>query len=368
MTMGLIAQKPVLLVIYLAVVGALTTSAKQAEVQTIGPIFIFGDSTMDVGTNNHIKNCTARADHPYYGIDYLGSQATGRFSNGLNTADTIVQLLGGYDTSPQPYLALVEDGSNFTREILNGVNFASGGAGLARSIGQSFYGQVVSMEEQVQQFETVRGNITALLGESKGSGLLQNSMYIFSIGSNDLMTYIFTRPMTPEQFVVNLTDTYAFHLKNLYGMGARKFGIISIPPIGCCPIARSLSPGGACTDETNNLARACHDSFESLLKNMSSTLEGFKYSLANTYNMTMNIITKPVGFKNVTSACCADMTPQGLSECKKGVHLCNNRDDYLFWDAFHPTQKASKLAATALAFSQDPDFISPINFSSLRKA
>ncbi|KAK9071464.1 hypothetical protein SSX86_010033 [Deinandra increscens subsp. villosa] len=367
MTMELGSRKPMLLVMYVAVYCVLTASTNKVPVQTVGPIFLFGDSTLDVGTNNYLNNCTARADHPYYGIDYPGTEATGRFSNGVNTADNIVQHLGGYDLSPLPYLAIVNDSSNFTTEIFNGVNFASGGAGLAKATGKAFYGQVISMEEQVQQFATVRGNITALLGVSKGESLLQNSMYILSVGSNDIMDYIYTHPVTHEQFVVNLTNTYAIHLKNLYSMGARKFGIISLPPVGCTPIARAAH-GGACNNESNDLARACHASFESLLKNLSSTLEGFKYSIANTYNMTMSIITRPIWFKNVTSACCADKTPQGLSECKKGVHLCETRDDYLFWDIVHPTEKASRLAAFALAFSQDPDVVSPINFSSLRKA
>ncbi|KAM0011229.1 putative triacylglycerol lipase [Helianthus debilis subsp. tardiflorus] len=346
-------QKHALLVIYVVVLSILTTSTNGG---TIVPIFIFGDSTLDVGTNNHVANCSSRADHPYNGIDYPGSQATGRFSNGLNTADTIVQLLGGYDLSPLPYLSLVEDGSNFTRGIFNGVNFASGGAGLGKLT--------------VQQFATVQGNITALLGKSKGDCLLQKSMYIFSVGSNDIMEYSLTYPriMTPEQFVINLTDTYAIHLKNLYSMGARKFGILSIPPIGCCPAARFASPNGTCINELNDLARACHASFESLMKNMSCTLEGFKYSLANTYNMTMSVINQKIGFKDVVSACCADNSPFGLSECLKGVHLCKYRDDYLFWDKFHPTQKASKLAAAVVVSSQDPAFVSPINFGSLRKA
>ncbi|MFS7954983.1 putative triacylglycerol lipase [Helianthus anomalus] len=371
------AQKRALLVIYVAVLSILTTSTNGG---TIVPIFIFGDSTMDVGTNNHVANCSSTANHPYNGIDYPGSQATGRYSNGLNTADSIVQLLGGYDLSPLPYLSLVEDGSNFTRGIFNGVNFASGGAGLGKLT--------------VQQFATVQGNITALLGKSKGDRLLQKSMYIFSVGSNDIMEYYFTYPriMTPEQFVINLTDTYAIHLKKLYSMGARKFGILSIPPIGCCPAARFAS-NGTCVNELNDLARACHASFESLTKNMSCTLEGFKYSLANTYNMTMSVITQKIGkhmfsfyiqrltysisvislvstvrFKDVVSACCADNSPFGLSECLKGVHLCKYRDDYLFWDKFHPTQKASKLAATVVVSSQDPAFVSPINFGSLRKA
>ncbi|KAJ0770897.1 putative triacylglycerol lipase [Helianthus annuus] len=83
MAIKLRARKRVLLVIYVAVLSVLTTSTNGA------PIFIFGDSTMDVGTNNHLEDCKARADHQYYGIDYQGSQATGRFSNGFSTADTI---------------------------------------------------------------------------------------------------------------------------------------------------------------------------------------------------------------------------------------------------------------------------------------
>ncbi|KVI08757.1 Lipase, GDSL, partial [Cynara cardunculus var. scolymus] len=234
MAMASRTRNPELLVVCIALFGVLTTAAKGTASKTMGPVFIFGDSTVDVGTNNHL-NCTAR---------------------------------------PLPFLALVEDHSNFTGAILNGVNFASGGAGLAKDIGQVF-GEVISLEEQIQQFATVRGNITALLGESRGDLLLQSSMYILSIGSNDIMTYIFTHSMTPELFITNLTDTYAIHIKNLHNMGARKFGILSVAAIGCCPMARAYN-GGPCGDEPNDLARAFYVSVQSLLQNFSSTLEGFK--------------------------------------------------------------------------------------------
>lgn len=52
-------------------------------------IFIFGDSTADVGTNNLLQTF-ARADYLYNGIDFPGgSKQTGRFSNGLNSADCV---------------------------------------------------------------------------------------------------------------------------------------------------------------------------------------------------------------------------------------------------------------------------------------
>lgn len=49
--------------------------------------FILGDSTADVGTNNFVPGSTARADFPFNGIDFPQSRPTGRFSNGLNSAD-----------------------------------------------------------------------------------------------------------------------------------------------------------------------------------------------------------------------------------------------------------------------------------------
>ncbi|CAI9272261.1 unnamed protein product [Lactuca saligna] len=396
-------QKTVLLTICLVLFSVSTIASNKAATKPMQPVFIFGDSTVDVGTNNHLKNCTARANHPYYGIDYLQSKPTGRFSNGQNAADTIVfkscdnnksheksgtpnnivgvlynlpptmglgrvTLLGGYKHSPPPFLALLKNSSSFTGKILHGVNFASGGCGLDKETGKDPYGVVVSLEEQIQQFATVKGNITAILGESNGQLLLQGSMYIMSIGSNDIMSYIFTHPVTPELFIANLTATYAMHLKNLYSLGARKFGVISVPPIGCCPIARSFSPVRDCAKEPNDLAIAFYTPLESLLKNLSSTLEGFKYSLGNAYNMTMNIIENPIGFKDVKTACCGNHTQKGISDCKKGGYLCPNRDEHLFWDAYHPSQAAVKLAARELVFGEDPEFVTPINFSTLRKA
>lgn len=51
-------------------------------------LFLFGDSTFDVGTNNFLST-TAKANFPYNGIDFPYSVPTGRFSNGFNTADQI---------------------------------------------------------------------------------------------------------------------------------------------------------------------------------------------------------------------------------------------------------------------------------------
>ena len=50
--------------------------------------FIFGDSLSDAGNNNDL-NTKAKANYPPYGIDYLDSVPTGRFTNGRTAVDIL---------------------------------------------------------------------------------------------------------------------------------------------------------------------------------------------------------------------------------------------------------------------------------------
>ena len=54
---------------------------------SVPAIYVFGDSTADVGTNNYLAECGAKANMAHHGIDFPGSMPTGRFSNGYNTID-----------------------------------------------------------------------------------------------------------------------------------------------------------------------------------------------------------------------------------------------------------------------------------------
>jgi hypothetical protein len=58
-----------------------TTAAK-------GPVtYVFGDSMSEVGNNNYFPMSLAKSNYPWYGIDYPGRQATGRFTNGKTIGD-----------------------------------------------------------------------------------------------------------------------------------------------------------------------------------------------------------------------------------------------------------------------------------------
>jgi hypothetical protein len=68
---------------------AATTSMAAALTVT----FVFGDSLTEVGNNNYMQYSLAKSNYPWYGIDYVGGQATGRFTNGRTIGDIICNLI-----------------------------------------------------------------------------------------------------------------------------------------------------------------------------------------------------------------------------------------------------------------------------------
>lgn len=54
--------------------------------------FVFGDSLTEVGNNNYLQLSLAKANYPFYGIDFEGGKATGRFTNGRTIGDIICKF------------------------------------------------------------------------------------------------------------------------------------------------------------------------------------------------------------------------------------------------------------------------------------
>ncbi|XP_017975513.1 PREDICTED: GDSL esterase/lipase At5g33370 [Theobroma cacao] len=344
---------------------AVTLALLQAEAAAPA-VYIFGDSTLDVGTNVFIPECLAKADVYFNGIDFPYSVPTGRFSNGLNTADEIVRLLG-WKRSPPPFLYLLNDKSTFKQNILQGANFASGGSGIINTTGQTQFNRVISLEDQIKQFSTVRSNITNMTGSDAATDrILSKAFFLISIGSNDILEYLLnltTPPMSIPEFNVTLLSTYENHLKTLYDLGARTFGILAVPPIGCTPFARAVfTQDGSCFEPAEQFAQAFYVEVAALLKQFSSAVQDIRYSLGNTYLMTTTMMEDMLafGFRNIAAACCGN----GTYKCNQTASFCANRDEYLFWDQFHPSQRASELAALTL-FGASESLAAPMNFSQL---
>ncbi|KAJ3677524.1 hypothetical protein LUZ60_003248 [Juncus effusus] len=330
-------------------------------------LFIFGDSLIDNGNNNYIP-AIARANYPPYGIDF--GHPTGRFCNGLIVVDYAAKYLGL--EFPPPYLSL----SSKTILILRGVNYASAAAGILEETGKN-YASRVTLNGQIALFEkTLKLQLPLLIpNQRKLSTYIKNSLFIVNIGSNDyinnyLMPHLYTssRIYSSESYAQLLMDTFDIQLKALYKLGARKILVTGLGPLGCIPsqLALNKSKNGRCIERVNNLVLTFNKHLVQLLTRLNSTLKDAFFVYEDVYSLFTDIVRNPSKYGFITSdqACCGNGEYGGAITCLPLQKPCCNRDKYVFWDAFHPTQAVNYIIATR-CYGQNATDCHPISGSKL---
>lgn len=330
-------------------------------------MFVFGDSLVDVGNNNYLKISLAKANFPHNGVDFPGKKATGRFSNGKNAADFLAENLGLL-TSP-PYLSVVSK-SNRANASLAGVSFASGGAGIFDATDQLFR-QSIPLTKQVDYYTTLHGDIVEVLGSAGAQKHLSKSIFAVVIGSNDIFGYVkpdstIRNKTTPQQYVDLMALTLKSQLKRIYTLGGRKFVVVGIGAIGCCPKERIRNKTEECHEAANYLSLKYNEALKSMLQGLKTELKDINYTYFNTFSVLLNFIQKPVayGFTEVKSACCGLGNLNANVPCLPIAKYCSNRKDHVFWDLYHPTEAAAKILVDNI-FAGPPQYSFPINVKQL---
>ncbi|KAI9100238.1 hypothetical protein K1719_024456 [Acacia pycnantha] len=307
--------------------------------------YVFGDSLTDVGNNNYLQYSLARSNYAWYGVDYTGGQPTGRFSNGRTIGDIISEKLG--IQSPPPYLSLSPNDDAF----LKGINFASGGAGILNDTGLYFI-QRMSFDDQIKNFNKTKQIMKAKVGQEAANKLCNEALYFIGIGSNDYVNN-YLQPFladgqqyTHDEFVELLISTLDPQLSRLYELGARKIVFHGLGPLGCIPSQRVKSRKGECLKRVNEWVTEFNTRVQNLLHTLNRRLPNAKLAFADTYPVVLDLINNPTtyGFKVSNTSCCnVDTSIGGL--CLPNSKLCSNRRDYVFWDAFHPSDAANVVLA-----------------------
>ncbi|KAJ8532559.1 hypothetical protein K7X08_012482 [Anisodus acutangulus] len=334
-----------------------------SRAQNVTAMYVFGDSLLDVGNNNYFKTLI-RANFPFNGIDFPGGKPTGRFSNGNNAADYLAENIGL--PTPLPYLSNKDD------FFLKGVSFASGGAGILNSTNDHLLRGTIYLSKQVEFFTEVQQRLITKIGVGAAKRQLSTSLFVVVIGSNDLFNYFRPKskiPITksPQECIDLMLSTFWNQLMQIHGLGARKFLIVGIGPIGCTPAQRLLNSTDNCNDEANLWAANYNKGLQSMLQKLKSQLKGdFNYSYFDNYSFLIDLIQNPTkyGFREIKAACCGLGRLMAKVPCIPISTYCPNRSDHIFWDEVHPTEAVSKILVNTL-FNDTKQYVTSMKLTNL---
>ncbi|XP_030932299.1 GDSL esterase/lipase At2g04570-like [Quercus lobata] len=314
-------------------------------------IIVFGDSSVDAGNNNQIPTI-ARSNFEPYGRDFSGRKATGRFSNGRIATDFVSEAFGLKPTIP----AYLDPAYNIA-DFATGVTFASAGTGYDNATSNVL--SVIPIWKELVYYEDYQKRLRAYLGETKANQVISDALYMISMGTNDFLENYYTFPAGRQsQFTVTQYEDFLIgiagnFIKELYGLGARKISLGGLPPMGCLPLERAtnIAGGNQCLESYNNVALEFNGKLKMLATTLNKDLPGLKLVFSNPYYIFTYLIRKPAtyGFDVTSMGCCATgMFEMGYSCNRNNLLTCTNADKYVFWDAFHPTQKTNSIISNYL--------------------
>ncbi|CAN6481206.1 unnamed protein product [Victoria cruziana] len=285
-------------------------------------LIVFGDSIVDAGNNNHLMT-VAKCNYPPYGRDFKGKVPTGRFSNGKTVSDIGASLAEITDNIMAYLDPNLEDG-----DLLHGVTFASGGAGLDDLTSNTI--NAISLSSQVDLFKEYITRLRRVAGERKANDIIANINY-------DIDSY--------TSFLVSKLADFT---EAIYDLGARRIAVAGLPALGCVPFVRTISGGPfrECVTPYNEASVMFNNKLQKKFQSLRNTLDGSLLLYLDIYNPLMELIQNPnkYGFEETTRGCCGSGTVEAVYMCNALNPLtCTDSNKYVFWDSFHPTEKAYRL-------------------------
>jgi phospholipase/lecithinase/hemolysin len=261
----------------------------KATAASFSKIYTFGDSLSDTGNAFKATASQLPPSPPYF---------EGRFSNGPVWIEYLAKSLG-----------------------LRQTNFAIGGANTdsSNTLIPSNPLDLPGLEQQIKNFTTA--NPTAD----------KDGLYVVWGGANDYLGGGVTDPTQP---VTNLANA----VTSLANVGAKNIMVVNLPDLGKLP----GTSGDSQTSTGLSTLTGFHNSGLNTTLAALSQQPGINIIPIDVNSLFNRAIAtkEEFGFTNVTDAC-LDLAAQTI---------CPNQNQYLFWDAIHPTTRAhSFIAETALA-------------------
>ena len=284
------------------------TLPQKAIAANFSQFFVFGDSLSDTGNVFNVSGGQIPISPPYF---------QGRFSNDKIWVDYLGKDLG---LTPTLVTSLPQDFS--TIPPTQGINFAFGGANSGKGNAVVPSVPLPGVLEQVGLFRQ------SLIATNQKAD--PNALYAVWGGGND---YLLGGVTDVNQTVKNLSDSVGA----LASAGAKNILVFNLPDLGRVPAA-TVNPSAL-----TNLTLEHNQKLAAALSNFNSN--GVNIITIDTNSLFNRVLANPgeFGFKNTVAPCV-------IGTLNKVDSVCQNPNDFVFFDALHPTTNVHRLIAeTALA-------------------
>ncbi|TYH16758.1 hypothetical protein ES288_A05G141000v1 [Gossypium darwinii] len=263
--------------------AAINRGYGQESTTLVPAIITFGDSVVDVGNNDYLPTIFKANYPPCSCLEVL-------LKLFLLAAETL-----GFTTYPPAYLSPEASGKN----LLIGANFASAGSGYDDKA--SMVNHAITLTQQLEYFKEYQAKLAKVAGSTKSASIIKDALYVLSAGSSDFLQNYYVNPLlnhayTPDQYGSFLIDTFTNFVKNLYGLGARKIGVTSLPPLGCVPLARTLFGyhEKGCISRFNTDAQQFNKKLNAAAANLQKQHPGLKIVVFNIFKALYDIVNFPL--------------------------------------------------------------------------
>ncbi|CAN0928387.1 GDSL esterase/lipase At1g29670 [Linum grandiflorum] len=352
---------------FLIILAATPTTCRLQETtltnhHSMNGMFVFGSSLVDIGNNEYLPGALSTAKYPPYGVDFPAG-ATGRYTNGKNFVDVLSENL---NLIP-PLSSLDPEAAG--EEIYHGVDFASGGSGILDDTG-SVTGQVINFNQQMRDFEeTVLPKLENFTGYSRKE-ILPKYLILVGVGGNDYTLNYFLNLTDPRPslnyFTSDLISSLSAKVQHIQSLGAKKFVLMSLYPLGCSPTVLVRNPATGtttCSEPLNQAAQLFNTKLKSMVDDLNKKLTCSKFVLVNSYGIVDGILSNPslAGFRDTSNSCCESTTIL----CNRGGKVCEDRKGYVYFDGLHPTEAVNIQIGTKAYNSSSIEDVYPINVKQL---
>ncbi|CAF2101517.1 GDSL esterase/lipase ESM1 [Brassica rapa] len=315
-------------------------------------LFTFGDSYYDAGNKAFLgKNKNPPQNLWPYGKSR--DDPNGKFSDGYIVPDFIAEFM----SIPNGIPPALKPGANLSR----GASFAVADASILGAPVES-----MTLNQQVNKFRSMISTWS--------EDYIEKSLFMIYIGTEDYLNFTKFNPTASasaqQAFVTSVTNKLKTDIGLLYSLGASKFAVPMLAPLGCLPIVRQeYKTGNDCYEPLNDLAKQHNEKIGPILNEYAKKPNGgFQFTVLDFYNAVIRRTTRSYNYRFyvANSSCCGVGTHNAYGCGMANVHskLCEYQRSYFFFDGRHNTEKAQEEIAHLL-YGANTNVIHPMTVREL---